>query len=134
MQRIVRLMILVACGLAAGCVTSGPSPITPGNARRFIEPGRTHLAEVVEVFGPPNIVTRRDGTEMWIYDKVSSRQTAGVFGIGGGGGGLGSGGAGGGLIGGGLSSSTRSETTVMLIIYYDENDIVKDYKITQTKF
>ena len=133
MQRIVRLMILVACGLAAGCVTSGPSPITPGNARRFIEPGKTHLAEIVQVFGPPNIVTRRDGTEMWIYDKVSSRQTASVFGIGGGGG-LGSGGAGGGLIGGGLSSSTRSETTVMLIVYYDENDIVKDYKITQTKF
>jgi len=130
MQRIVRLMILVACGLATGCVISGPSPITPGNARRFIEPGITHLAEVVEAFGPPNIVTRRDGTEMWIYDKVSSRQTAGVFGIGGAGGS----GAGGGLIGGGLSSSTRSETTVMLIVYYDENDIVKDYRITQTKF
>ena len=130
MKRNVRLVILVAGGLAAGCVTSGPSPITPGNARRFIEPGRTHLADVVQVFGPPNIVTRRDGTEMWIYDKVSSRQTASVFGIGGGGGG----GSGGGLIGGGLSGSTRSETTVMLIVYYDENDIVKDYKITQTKF
>lgn len=124
----------LSVGLATGCIAPGPSPITPGNARRHIEPGRTHLAEVVEVFGPPNIVTRRDGTEMWIYDKVSSKQTGGAFGIGGGGAGAGNGGVGGGLLGAGATSSTRSETTVMLIIYFDENDIVRDYRITQTKF
>ncbi len=132
-QRLLASIVLVG-GLAAGCVSSGPSPITPGNARRHIEPGRTHLAEIVEIFGPPNIVTRRDGNEMWIYDKVSSKQTSGAFGIGGGGGAAGSGGAGGGLLGAGATSSTRSETTVMLIVYFDANDVVKDYRITQTKF
>lgn len=126
---------IMAIGLGlAGCATTSVSRITPGTAKKFIQPGRTHQIEVVEIFGPPNIVTRRDGLEMWVYDKVSSRQTRSAFGIGGGGGGAGSGGAGGGLVGGGLSASTRSETTVMLIVYYDANDVVSDYKITQTKF
>ena len=86
------------------------------------------------MFGPPNIVTRRDGRDMWVYDKVSSHQAQAAFGIGGGGGGFGGGGAGGGLVGFGASGSASSEVTVMLIIYYDENDVVQDYQISSTKF
>ena len=117
-----------------GCVQSRPSSLTPGAAKMYIRPGETHQAKIIEIFGTPNIVTHRDGGEMWVYDKVSSRLTQGAFGFGGLGGGGGSGGFGGGGLGGGYGSSTRSETTVMLIVYYDERDIVRDYKITQTKF
>ena len=35
---------------------------------------------------------------------------------------------------GGRGTTTRSETTVMLIVYFDQSDVVSDYKITQTKF
>jgi len=117
-----------------GCSHSRPSALTPGAAKKHIRPGVTAQAEVIEVFGTPNVITRKDGGEMWVYDKVSSQQTSAVFGVGGVGGGGGSSGFGGGGLGGGIGSTERSETTVMLIVYFDENDIVRDYKISQTKF
>lgn len=120
--------------MGAGCATTSPSRITPGMAKKYLVPGTTHQAEVIEIFGPPNIITMRDGREMWIYDKVSSHETTGVFGFGGGGGAGSGGGFGGGALGGGFGSKTRSETTVMLIVHYDSDDVVRDYKFTQTKF
>ena len=120
--------------LLFACSEHRSSPITPGAAKKYIRPGVTTQAEVIEVFGTPNIITRKDGGEMWVYDKVSSRTTSAAFGGGGFGGGFGSGGAGGGLLSGGVASTERSETTVMLIVYFDENDVVRDYKISQTKF
>jgi outer membrane protein assembly factor BamE (lipoprotein component of BamABCDE complex) len=120
--------------LGLGCQSAGPSNITPGMAKSRIQPGVTSQAEVVEVFGPPNIVTRREGADMWVYDKVSSQTANNAFGLGAAW--AGAGGSGGGIVGGagGRATTTRSETTVMLIVYFDPNDVVSDYKITQTKF
>jgi hypothetical protein len=133
-----RPSIIVFCSVLAvnfGCShSSGPSALTPGAAKKNIIRGQTSQAEVIEVFGTPNVITRKDGGEMWVYDKVSSRETSLAFGGGGLGGGFGNSGFGGGGLGGGASSTERSETTVMLIVYFDENDIVRDYKMTQTKF
>jgi outer membrane protein assembly factor BamE (lipoprotein component of BamABCDE complex) len=125
-------VVLLLC--LAGCSESRPSAITPGAAKKHINPGITAQAEVIEIFGTPNVITRKDGGEMWVYDKVSSKQTSAAFGAGGAGGGWGNGGFGGGGLAGGVGSTERSETTVMLIIYFDEKDIVRDYKISQTKF
>ena len=113
-----------------GCSQSQPSAITPGAAKKYIKPGETNQVDVIEVFGTPNVITRRDGNEVWVYDKVSSRQTTAVFGAGG----LGGGAGGVGGLAGGIGSTERSETTVMLIIYFDEHDVVRDYQIKQTKF
>jgi len=131
-----RLMIVSAslCSLIPACSQHRPSSITPGQAKKHIQPGVTTQAEVIELFGTPNVITRKQGGEMWVYDKVSSRTTSSALGIGGVGGGWGNGGFGGGGLGGGIGSTERSETTVMLIIYFDENDVVRDYKISQTKF
>ena len=126
--------VSVALLFLAGCSQGRPSALTPGAAKKHIIPGETSQAEVVEIFGTPNVITRKHGQEMWVYDKVSSHTTSAAFGAGGGGGGWGSSGFGGGGLAGGVSSTERSETTVMLIVYFDENDIVKDYKISQTKF
>ncbi len=129
------LGLAVVLSVPLGCSQqSGPSALTPGAAKKHIVPGRTTQAEVIEVFGTPNVITRKDGGEMWVYDKVSSRQTSAAFGAGGVGAGWGSSGFGGGGLAGGVGSTERSETTVMLIIYFDENDVVKDYKMSQTKF
>lgn len=126
--------ILVSISLTAGCTQSRPSSLTPGAAKKHIVPGKTTQAEVIEVFGTPNVITRKDGGEMWVYDKVSSQQTTAALGAGGLGGGSGSSGFGGGGVGGAVGSTERSETTVMLIIYFDGQDVVRDYKISQTKF
>lgn len=128
------LLALSVAALAAGCQSARPSNVTPGMAKMHIQPGLTSQAEVVEIFGPPNVVTRRDGADMWVYDKVSSTTASNAFGLGGAW--AGGGGSGGGVLGGagGRGTTTRSETTVMLIVYFDPNDLVSDYKITQTKF
>lgn len=125
------LAFLPAFGLlAAGCASARPVALTPGMAKKHLHPGTTSQAEVVETFGPPNIITQQQGGEMWVYDKTSSHYRGGSLG----GAGLGGGGSGGGIFGGGLFSTRRSETTAMLIIYYDERDLVRDYKFSQTKF
>lgn len=130
----VRFNLALALLTMCGCSQARPSALTPGAAKKHIKPGQTTQIEVIEVFGTPNVITRKRGNEVWVYDKVSSRQTNSAFGVGGFGGGGGSGGLGGGGVFGGASSSERSETTVMLIIYFDEHDIVQDYQIKQTKF
>ena len=130
----VRRVALLSLLMVVGCSDAKPSAITPGGAKKYIKPGETTQAEVVEVFGTPNVITRKDGGEMWVYDKVSSKTTSAAFGAGGLGGGGGHDGFGGGGLAGGVASSERSETTVMLIIYFNEQDIVRDYKISQTKF
>ena len=122
------------CCLALGCSQHRSSALTPGAVKKHIQPRVTTQAEVIEVFGTPNVITRKDGGEMWVYDKVSSQTTSAAFGIGGLGGGGGSGGFGGGGLAGGVGSTERSETTVMLIVYFDKDDVVRDYKISQTKF
>jgi outer membrane protein assembly factor BamE (lipoprotein component of BamABCDE complex) len=124
----------VLAALVSGCSQARPSAITPGAAKKHIEPGVTTQAEVVEVFGTPNVITRKDDYEMWVYDKVSSTLTSSAFGVRGFGAGVGD--SAGGIAGGGfgVGSMQRSETTVMLIVYFDEQDVVKDYKVTQTKF
>jgi len=128
------ILLSILLGFVGGCSQNQPSALTPGAAKKHIVPGKTTQAEVVEIFGTPNIITRKKGAEMWVYDKVSSRQTSAVLGAGGLGGGAGSSGFGGGGLGGAVGSTERSETTVMLIIYFDQQDVVRDYKISQTKF
>jgi len=129
-----RQWLLICLALVAGCSEARPSAVTPGAAKKYIIPGETTQIEVLEIFATPNIVTRDRGAERWVYDKVSSKRINTFFGIGGIGGGGGGSGFGGGGIAGGVGSSERSETTVMLIIYFDKNDVVRDYKISQTKF
>ncbi len=128
------IITILSAALITGCAHSRPSNLTPGAAKRHIETGVTPMSHVIEVFGSPNIVTRRDGGEMWVYDKVSSQQTDSAFGLAGVGVGADGSAAGGMGASAGRRSSTRSETTVMLIIHFDEQDVVSDYKITQTKF
>jgi outer membrane protein assembly factor BamE (lipoprotein component of BamABCDE complex) len=134
LRLILMMGILGIVFTAVGCSEGNRSSITPGAAKKYITIGTTTQAEVIEIFGTPNIITQKSEGEVWVYDKVSSNQTSSAFGAGGLGGGGGAGGFGGGLIGGGVSSSTRSETTVMLIIYFDGCDVVTNYKIKQTKF
>jgi len=133
LRKPVMLCLLHSC-LALACSQHQTSAITPGAAKKHIQVGVTTQAKVVEVFGTPNIITRKNRGEMWVYDKVSSQTTNAAFGLGGFGGGGGSSGLGGGGLGAGVGSTERSETTVMLIVYFDEHDIVRDYKISQTKF
>jgi hypothetical protein len=47
------------------------SALTPGMIGKNIQKGKTTQAEIMEIFGPPDMVTRSGSGEMWGYDKVS---------------------------------------------------------------
>jgi hypothetical protein len=127
------------------------STLTPGMVVKSIQKGKTTQAEIIEIFGPPDMVTRSGSGEMWGYDKVSREVAEAATGasvgassgaVAGGGGGIL------GLAGGGAAQSaaqrqqqtqqqarrTESTTTVFLLIYYDDKGVVTDYRLSATKF
>ena len=47
------------------------SALTPGMVKKHIEIKKTTQTEIIEIFGPPDMVTKSGSGEMWGYDKVS---------------------------------------------------------------
>ena len=92
-------------------VQTKASTLTPGMVAKSIQKGKTTQAEIMETFGPPDMVTRSGSGEIWGYDKVSREVAEAATGartgaasasgaqMGGGAGGL-VGGAGAGVLGG----------------------------------
>ncbi|MHC4548167.1 MAG: hypothetical protein ACYTEZ_05255 [Planctomycetota bacterium] len=135
------ILLLLGLFVTVGCQSGGstePPPsesnLTPGMAKRHILKDRTTQAEIMEIFGPPDLVTHKDDLQVWTYDKIryDIERTSGGLAVvvGGGGGGVGAG-------GGGHYSKSRtrsSSTSTMLIIYFDAKDIVRDYRMQVTRF
>jgi outer membrane protein assembly factor BamE (lipoprotein component of BamABCDE complex) len=114
------------------CVSSGCQPaddrverpttqsnLTPGMAKSTIVKGSTKQAEIIEVFGPPDLVTHRDDMQVWTYDKIAYdvEETGGTVTI--------------------FREGRRrrsSSTSTMLIIYFDDSDTVQDYRMNTIKF
>lgn len=122
------MMVCAFVALMAGCQSSGtaesstPSNLTPGMAKKSIIKGQTTQAEITEIFGPPDLVTQRDGIEIWTYDKTryDIQSSGGYLTV---------------LIAGTSSSrTTSSSVSTMLIVYFDSRDIVKDYRLSTAKF
>ena len=100
-------------------------------------------AEVSEVLGSPNIVTKDEsGGEAWIYDKIAteasySSDTGGVGGLAGAGGAPGAA-----LILGGLTgsysrnagASAVTQRTLTVVIKYDARGRVRDFSYHASKF
>jgi len=118
---------LVAAPFWIGACKSPPpaddrSNLTQGMAKKNIIKGQTSQAEVLEIFGPPDLTTYKDGTEVWTYDKVSQEISSGgsYFTV---------------LIAGARqSSSSSSSRSTMLILYFDRADIVQDYRMSVSRF
>jgi hypothetical protein len=121
--------VLAAASIALGGCSSTPdtvdtqkSALTPGTVKRTIVKGETSQADCLEVFGPPDLVTHRDGMQIWTYDKTSYEYEKGgsyftviLYGI----------------SGDHVRSSSKS---TMLILYFDDADIVQDYRLSAVKF
>jgi len=111
-----------------GCATSGVKEtsntnLTTGKVKLEVKKGETTQAEILEIFGSPNIVTKnRDNDEVWNYNRMSYESAYGS--------------EGGGIIFWGGSRAVSSATTKSfdLIIIFDENDVVKDYSVISASF
>ena len=81
------VLCLLVVFLGYGCATSGASyqrsNLTFGMIKKNLVKGQTDQAEVLSLFGAPNIMTRnKSGEEVWTYDKiaVSTSDVAGALG------------------------------------------------------
>ena len=99
------------------------SNLTIGIVKSKIIKGETTQAEILQIFGSPNIITKnRDNDEVWNYSRMSYRTTSGADGVS--------------FIffGGSRAMTTATTASFDLIIIYDENDVVKDYSVIAAKF
>lgn len=103
------------------------SALTQGNVQMNLKVGQTNKAQVLEVFGAPNITTRDgSGQEVWSYQRHAtvsqSKSSESFWTI------L--------LAGGGKSASGFSQTmrTMTLIIKFDANDVVSDFRSRTSDF
>ncbi len=130
MNRHTMLVILSGLALISGCASgygtkqgaAKESALTAGMTKKFIYPNKTTQTEVLEIFGPPDLITRKEGKDVWTYDKISQNvsSSGGFVTI---------------LIAGYSKSSSHSRnTSTMLIIYFDRNEVVEDYKLSVSKF
>jgi hypothetical protein len=129
MRRLLVLSLLAATTLAA-CqsqskddgVPAKQSALTPGGVKLTLVNGQTTQAQVQEAFGTPDLVTHKDGQEIWTYDKTtydyerrSDYATAIFFG----------------QSGDRVRSSSKS---TLLIIYFNDKDIVVDHRLSAIKY
>jgi len=119
--------------VSAGCYTnprpgneSEKSNLTVGMVKTQIIKGETNQAEILEIFGAPNIITKnRDNDEVWNYNRMSfdtASSSAGILAIFWTGNVAGAGGA-------SKAASTATTKSFDLILIFDENDVVTDYSV-----
>lgn len=111
-------MVFCLVGCNATKATPTESNLTAGMAKATIQKGATTQAEIMEVFGPPDLVTHRDDLQIWTYDKIryDVRSDAGT------------------LFLYSAGSTRSSSTSTMMIIYFDKADIVREYRMSVTRF
>jgi outer membrane protein assembly factor BamE (lipoprotein component of BamABCDE complex) len=127
------LVLASACALS-GCATQGAGPVdtrnsalTQGNVQLNLRVGETTKAQVLEVFGSPNITTRdASGAETWSYQRHATVSQSSfsnnywtIL-----------------LLGGGQSAAgfSQSTRTMTLIIKFDSQDVVSDFRSRTSDF
>lgn len=132
-NRNIFILLALTSLLLAGCASTGaldsnePQSLTQGAVQMNLVVGSTSKAEVLEVFGAPNVTTRDgSGREVWSYQRQaqvsqSTSQSSGWSIL------L----AGSSRSASGLSTSSRMIT---LIIKFDQNDVVSDFRSRTSNF
>lgn len=116
------ILPMIVFTLLAGCAPLATIPnrqvetqkITLGNVQAAVKRGVTN-ADVVSVLGSPNIVTsNKDGTETWVYDKISTESES-ASGI-------------------GSSVKVTSTRTMIVVIKFDKYSTVESVQYRQTSY
>jgi len=121
------LLILVGCVYAPQPLEKRNSSLTQGNVQMNLKVGKTTKAEVLEIFGSPNVTTRNSsGQEMWTYQRAAqvnqSSSQSGYWTI---------------ILAGKNSKASGFESSsrmITLIINFDANDLVADFSSRESNF
>ena len=126
--------LLIATALGActaptppGPVTTRNSELTHGNVQLKLAVGETTQAEVLDVFGAPNVTTiDGSGQEVWTYQRAATvqqdRSSYNFWTI---------------ILAGSDNSATgfeRTQRTTTLIIKFDDADTVSDFRSRSSNF
>lgn len=125
------LLGLVAVTAMAGCATfpepdrsAQQSNLTHGTVKSQITKGQTTQAEILSIFGAPNITTKnRSNQEVWNYHKISyesfgaAKEDVYWF-----------------LQGGSRAFTSTTSKSFDLTITFDDNDVVTDYSVISAQF
>jgi hypothetical protein len=105
-------------GKGSGSQGARQSNLTPGMVKLHIVKGQTDQTEILEVFGPPNQTTMRDDVQVWTYDTISEyvREDAGT------------------LFFYSAGSRRSSQTSMLLMLYFNDLDVVYDYRLDQINY
>lgn len=121
------LLILVGCVYAPQPLEKRNSSLTQGNVQMNLKVGKTTKAEVLEIFGSPNVTTRNSsGQEMWTYQRAAqvnqSSSQSGYWTI---------------ILAGKNSKASGFESSsrmITLIINFNANDLVADFSSRESNF
>lgn len=121
------LLISAGCSSPTPADNSANSPFTHGNVTLNLKKGVTTQADVLKVFGAPNIATvDSSSNEVWSYQKnatiSNSSSSEGAFTI---------------IIAAAGTTRTQFETssrTMTLIIKFDANKVVSDFSSFTSNF
>jgi hypothetical protein len=124
-----------------------PGRLSYGAVTSTVKKNQTTQAELLDLFGGPNIsTTDADGLETWVYERSASdtdvagssdaRNLNAFFGAGGN---VGGATVGGGVAGGASSSRDRSRTSnsvrnLTVIVKFNPDKTVRDYSVRQSTF
>lgn len=129
--RIVRIVTIAAtliavCSCASTVKEGQPtqkSNLTVGVVKTELIKGKTTQAEVLQLFGSPNLVTKsRSDDEVWNYNRMSFETVSGsdaglaIF------------------WGGSRALSSTTTKSFDLVITFDENDVVKEYSVISAAY
>ena len=113
---------------AVGCASSKrgqdarSGALTAGMVEKSVVIGQTTQTEVIEMFGPPDILSHRDGREVWTYDKTTFEieQSSNYFTVI--------------FVGGDRKKSRSTSISSMVILYFDSNEVVEDYRLNIVRY
>ncbi|MEX2381589.1 MAG: hypothetical protein WD490_04340 [Opitutales bacterium] len=118
---------MIGCATSQQPLSDRQSDLTQGNVQLNMEVGKTTKANVLDVFGAPNVTTRDGaGLEVWSYQRQaqvsqsSSRSNYWTVVLVGG--------------GGTRSGFETSSRMITLIIKFDDNDVVTDFRSRTSNF
>lgn len=125
---VVGTLCLGACApLPTKPVTTRNSELTHGNVQLNLKVGETSQAQVIEVFGAPNITTiDGSGQEVWTYQRAAtvsqSTSSNGFWTI---------------LLAGesqGAAGFEQTQRMMTLIIKFNQNKVVSDFRSRSSEF
>ena len=116
------LLVAVGCASSKQGSDARSGALTAGMVEKSVIKGQTTQTEVIEMFGPPDILSHRDGREVWTYDKTTYEieQASNYFTVI--------------FVGGDRKKASSTSTSSMVILYFDANEVVEDYRLNIVRY